>query len=296
MTAGSSSSRGNKEIAKRYYSESKFSDAIKEYTLLIDSIDTDHPELHIFLSNRSACYMQITDYKNALDDGEMCKSLKPTWFKGYSRQGSALIALNRHREAVYALEKALELEPSSNDVKVLLANARRRAGISSSSSSSYDDNGSQGQNGEYGSLGGQSFGDLFNIFTNFIKTQFAKYVGMLGVATSEQRMMIGGVIAFGIYMLYKLIFASSSYYNEDEYYYEESSYPQYGLPWNLWLAIIAAAWKVPPLLPIGEYALPFFGLSFWTFTSILRMLTGGQHFGGGGGGGMFGGGRRRNRF
>ena len=278
MTAGSSQSP-NKEAARKFYQEERYSEAIREYDKLIDDATLDNPEIHIFYSNRSAAYMQIGDANKALEDAEQCKRLKPVWSKGYSRCGSALIALGRFREAVYALEKSQELEPTSTGA-ALLNQARQRAGMSSN----YQD----GANG--GSTGGINFGSVFSSVLDQVKGIISQIMGNFVLLSPEYRLAAGGIALLIVYKCYTWLFSNPDYYYDDYYY---DSRPSYGLSWTNWAMIMGAAWKLPPMFPdvFGQYARPFFGMSFTTFMYLLNMLTAGQRFGGGGG--MFGGGRRR---
>lgn len=72
----------------------------------------------------------------------------------------------------------------------------------------------------------------------------------------------------------------------------------YGLSWPLWGAIIAGAYKLPPYFQaqLGpEYARPFFGMTFMSFTMLLNMLTNSMR-GRGRGMGLFGSAFNRRRF
>lgn len=73
----------------------------------------------------------------------------------------------------------------------------------------------------------------------------------------------------------------------------------YGLSWPLWGAIIAGAYKLPPYFEaqLGpEYARPFFGMTFMSFTMLLNMLSNSMR-GRRGGSGLFGSAfNRRRRF
>jgi stress-induced-phosphoprotein 1 len=42
-----------------------------------------NPQDHIFFSNRSGAYSSLNQYEEALEDADMCISLKPDWGKGY---------------------------------------------------------------------------------------------------------------------------------------------------------------------------------------------------------------------
>ena len=277
----------SRETARRLYSEEKYSDAIREYGRLIDAASLDDPEIHIYYSNRSAAYMQIGDVVNALDDAEQCKRIKPTWAKGYSRCGSALMAQGKFTEAVYALQRAQELEPSNTHAS-MLQRARQRAGMSD------NDSGTSWAGGN--APAGVDFGSIFNNAMNQGRIVFSNILSMAATMPSEYRMAAGGIICLVLYQIYKWLF-KSSYDRYDDYGYDDYSYGRssYGLSWSTYLMILGAAWKLPPMFPhqLGAYAQPFFGLSFMTFMYLVNMLTQGQRFGGGGLGGMMGGGRRR---
>ena len=83
--------------------------------------------LYLLFSNRSAVLMQLRQYENALDDAQRCVRLNPTWPKGFSRHGAALVSLGRHKEAIKALERGLQLDPDSAAMKLLLNQATAAA-------------------------------------------------------------------------------------------------------------------------------------------------------------------------
>jgi hypothetical protein len=60
----------------------------------------------------------------ALKDAERVASLKPTWHKGYSRQGAALFMLERYGEAETAYLEGLMLSPDNASLQEGLAKAR----------------------------------------------------------------------------------------------------------------------------------------------------------------------------
>ena len=69
---------------------------------------------HILFSNRSAARLAQGKrrYLDALDDALETQRLAPQWFRAYSRICDAQLALGRRDEALAAMEKALELQPS----------------------------------------------------------------------------------------------------------------------------------------------------------------------------------------
>eukprot|EP01034_Spumella_vulgaris_P028159 gene28159-34975_t len=136
-------------------------------------------------------------------------------------------------------------------------------------------------------------------FFSLIYFQSSNYWNSLHPDTRKYIAIGGGLLLAYYFFIYR---GSSS-----QNYYPDS-YSQYGgggygygqggggLSWTMWAAIMGAAYKLPPMFPdqLGEYARPFFGMSWTTFMWLLNMVTsnrgGGGRFGGGGyGGGGFGG-------
>jgi len=80
----------------------KFSEAI-----LLDPTD------HVFFSNRSGTNLQLRRTRDAVADAEQCVQLNPSWAKGYSRLGAALLADTQAIAAKAAYEKGLRIEPAN---------------------------------------------------------------------------------------------------------------------------------------------------------------------------------------
>ncbi|CBY35511.1 unnamed protein product [Oikopleura dioica] len=87
--------------------------AIEKYTEAI----TINPSNKVFFSNRSAAYAKKSEYQKAHDDAVKAIELEPTWPKGYSRKGAALVGLNRLEEAKIAYEESLKLDPNNAATK-----------------------------------------------------------------------------------------------------------------------------------------------------------------------------------
>ena len=79
---------------------------------------------HTLFSNRSAVFMQLRQYENALADANECLKRAPQWPKAYSRVGAALVALGRYSAAQGVLKKGLELEPDNMAMKNMLHKAQ----------------------------------------------------------------------------------------------------------------------------------------------------------------------------
>ncbi|GMI06429.1 hypothetical protein TrLO_g3748 [Triparma laevis f. longispina] len=81
-----------------------FPQAIIHYTSAIDLDGTNH----VFYSNRSAAYLSSNQNQKALDDGESCIGLNPTWAKGYTRKAAALWKLSRLNDAEACYNSGIE--------------------------------------------------------------------------------------------------------------------------------------------------------------------------------------------
>ena len=98
-----------KEKANEYYVENKYKEAINIYTQLLEW----EPENYMVLSNRSATYIKLEKWNEALNDAVMSTKLKPDWGKAWGRLGAALYGQDKLDEALVAYNKAYELEPSN---------------------------------------------------------------------------------------------------------------------------------------------------------------------------------------
>ena len=106
----SNSTMVKKELANRYFNDRKFTDAIELYTELL----LEDPSNYYLFSNRSACYIKLSDFDKAYNDAKKCIELKPLSAKAHFRLGTACHGLQNYDEALVAYNKADELEPSEN--------------------------------------------------------------------------------------------------------------------------------------------------------------------------------------
>lgn len=102
------------------FSAGKFDEAVTHFT---DAIAVD-PQNHVLYSNRSAAYASQQKFQEALEDAEKVVELKPDWPKGHSRLGAALHGLRRMKDAVAAYEAGLKLDPSNEQMKQGLEEAK----------------------------------------------------------------------------------------------------------------------------------------------------------------------------
>jgi stress-induced-phosphoprotein 1 len=71
------------------------------------------------LSNRSAAYIKLERWNDALNDAVLSTKLKPDWGKAWGRLGAALYGHDKLDEALVAYNKANELEPSNIYVEMI---------------------------------------------------------------------------------------------------------------------------------------------------------------------------------
>jgi tetratricopeptide (TPR) repeat protein len=107
--------RGNAAFQKGDYPTS-----VRLYT---EAIQFD-PNDHTFYTNRSAAFSSLNQHEKALEDATKAVELKSDWMKGHYRRGVSLLQLGRHGEAVRALEIAVRLAPSDQEVRKRLEEAQ----------------------------------------------------------------------------------------------------------------------------------------------------------------------------
>lgn len=94
-----------KVLGNTAFGKKEFKKAVLHYSTAI----TLDPDNHVYYSNRSMVNARLGAHSRALEDALATVALSPSWPKGYYRQGTALMALDRHAEAVDALQKSLDL-------------------------------------------------------------------------------------------------------------------------------------------------------------------------------------------
>lgn len=77
------------------------------------------------LTNRSAAFTSLKQYKEAVQDAEKTISLKGDWAKGYGRKGAALHGLGDLEEAAKAYEEGLKIDPANALLKKGLEDVER---------------------------------------------------------------------------------------------------------------------------------------------------------------------------
>ncbi|KAL4437043.1 hypothetical protein ABPG75_004182 [Micractinium tetrahymenae] len=105
------------------FSAGHFAEAVEHFTAAIAA----DPANHVLYSNRSASHASMGSYAPALEDAKKTVELKPDWAKGYSRLGAAHYGLRHWDEAAEAYTKGLQLDPSNEQMKQGLQDARAAA-------------------------------------------------------------------------------------------------------------------------------------------------------------------------
>uniref|UniRef100_A0A7N2N6R3 Uncharacterized protein n=1 Tax=Quercus lobata TaxID=97700 RepID=A0A7N2N6R3_QUELO len=103
------------------FSAGDFPIAIRHFSEAINLPPTNH----VLYSNRSAAYVSINKYFEALTDAKKTVELKPDWSKGYRRLGAAHLGLAHYDDAVSAYKKGLEYDPNNEALKSDLADEQK---------------------------------------------------------------------------------------------------------------------------------------------------------------------------
>ena len=110
----------NLEIAEEHrkkgnelYEQGNYPAAVKEYT---EGLRRDPNSKSIF-SNRSAAYIKLMDFNDALKDAEKCLSIDPNFVKAYARKGTIHHLMKEFHKALGAYEQGLKIDPENRDCK-----------------------------------------------------------------------------------------------------------------------------------------------------------------------------------
>ncbi|KAK7080725.1 DnaJ subfamily C member 7, partial [Halocaridina rubra] len=82
------------------------------------------PDCAAYYSNRSACYMMLGKYHDALNDAREAVRLDTNFVKGYLRVAKCNIALGDANAALSVLRQASELEPNNRSIRDEMTNAQ----------------------------------------------------------------------------------------------------------------------------------------------------------------------------
>jgi L1 cell adhesion molecule like protein len=82
------------------------------------------PSNEAYYSNRSASYMKLGQYEDAIADGRTCVELAPQWGKGYSRLASALLLSGDAAQSVSVYCQGIAHDPTNTALTKGLATAQ----------------------------------------------------------------------------------------------------------------------------------------------------------------------------
>uniref|UniRef100_T1IPV7 Stress-induced-phosphoprotein 1 n=1 Tax=Strigamia maritima TaxID=126957 RepID=T1IPV7_STRMM len=111
-----------KDLGNGSLSAGNIDQAIEYYSKAINLDDQNH----VLFSNRSAAYVQVNRFEEALKDAQETIALQPAWGKGYSRKGAALEYMGKYQEALNAYEEGLKKDPANQQLKDSAAKCRKK--------------------------------------------------------------------------------------------------------------------------------------------------------------------------
>jgi ankyrin repeat protein len=105
-----------KEKGNNSFKARRYDDAIEEYTtaLLLTRSTADMPAL---LSNRSAAYIELGLFQQAMEDAGRSIQIDPSWWRGYLRLACAYVGLGKEVEAVEAISIGVKITKHSGLVQ-----------------------------------------------------------------------------------------------------------------------------------------------------------------------------------
>ena len=109
-----------KERGNTAFKNGDFLKASQQYSMAI-RLDVKNHVLH---SNRSAAYASMQSWDRALEDGEKCIKLAPSWGKGYARKAAALVGKGLAGDGLKVYKKGLAAEPANIACKQGIADTK----------------------------------------------------------------------------------------------------------------------------------------------------------------------------
>lgn len=100
--------QGNEE-----FKAGNYANAVEQYTKAIE-LDPSNKTL---FSNRSAAYLHLENYTEAMTDAQRCTLIDPSFAKGYFRLGCAYEKLDSNSEALAVYLKALDIAPHDEAIR-----------------------------------------------------------------------------------------------------------------------------------------------------------------------------------
>jgi hypothetical protein len=126
-----SSATEEKDLGTIAWKEGEYQRAIDHFTKAL-SLCVNEPDLQLVLySNRSAAYLKLKKYTEAVSDGDNCIAVDASWIKGYTRKGDALYAAGKLNEASSVYSAGLKKDP--NDKTLLEKSVQLNASLNKAS-------------------------------------------------------------------------------------------------------------------------------------------------------------------
>lgn len=104
---------GRKERADALFRSGKYAEAVEAYTHALGA----DPNSAVLYSNRSAAFIALEKWPEALKDARKGAGLDEGYPKAHYRQGIALHHLGEYEDAVTAFSRALKLEPNNRSIR-----------------------------------------------------------------------------------------------------------------------------------------------------------------------------------
>ncbi|KAJ3281198.1 Hsp90 cochaperone [Borealophlyctis nickersoniae] len=122
-------SQGGREVLTRVLSQSNSAFSLKQYTVALakytEAIALD-PTNAVLYSNRSACYLHIKKWEQALRDATRAVELDPKFTKAMIRRATAMTNLQRPGDASIVYRDILILDPGNKVAKDELAKINKQ--------------------------------------------------------------------------------------------------------------------------------------------------------------------------
>ncbi|CAM0949104.1 unnamed protein product [Alopecurus aequalis] len=112
-----------KSQGKEAFAKEDYLTAIYFYGLVIDI----NPFDAAVFANKSLCWLRMRHWENALEDARKCRMMRPRWSKAWYREGTALGSMKDYEGAAATFREALQLDPTSEEVKEALRKAEKAA-------------------------------------------------------------------------------------------------------------------------------------------------------------------------
>lgn len=96
-----------KAMGNEMHKQKNYQEAVKCYSNAIRKDSSNH----VYFANRAASFMELEMGQQALNDCNEAIRIDPSYIKGYSRKGSALMLLGRRDEALETFQYILSIDP-----------------------------------------------------------------------------------------------------------------------------------------------------------------------------------------